>query len=267
MAAVPTPLGNTANRSLLQELEIYYLSNPDPQLSFALLTDFTDAPAQSMPQDAQLLSLAITGIEGLNQKYASVAPFYLFHRQRDWNPSEGVWMGWERKRGKLAVFNQMLLNAELSEPRKSTEYIAEIGDLSILPEIKYVITLDADTSLPHGSASRLVATMAHPLNQAEFTTDGYIVVAGYTVLQPRVEIKPTSANCIGFHRYLRGMPDLICTHWPFRMYIKTCLERAVTSARAFMMWQLSSAAWSVRCAKTRCSAMISLREFTVAPRW
>ena len=169
MVVVPTLLANANElESLLQGLEIYYLSNPDPQLSFALLTDFIDAPSQTMPQDEQLLSLAKTGVEQLNQKYAQVAPFYLFHRQRDWNPSEGVWMGWERKRGKLAEFNQLLLNAEPSSQEKSTGYTAQVGDLSILPDIKYVITLDADTSLPHGSASRLVATMAHPLNQAEF---------------------------------------------------------------------------------------------------
>ncbi len=205
MVVIPTLLSD-ANEldSLLLEIEIYFLSNPDPHLSFALLTDFTDAPAQTMPQDEQLLSQAKTGVERLNQKYAQTAPFYLFHRQRDWNPSEGVWMGWERKRGKLAEFNQMLLNAEPSSPIKSTGYIAQVGDLSILPDIKYVITLDADTSLPHGSASRLVATLAHPLNQAEFAADGCSIVAGYTVLQPRVAIKPTSANRSPFSQIFAG---------------------------------------------------------------
>jgi cyclic beta-1,2-glucan synthetase len=199
MVVVPTLLSNADELdSLLQELEIYYLSNPDPQLNFALLTDFTDAPAQTMPQDEQLLSLAKNGVERLNQKYAQAAPFYLFHRQRDWNPSEGVWMGWERKRGKLAEFNQLLLGTG------ETTYITQVGELSILPDIKYVITLDADTSLPHGSASRLVATLAHPLNQAEFAADGRSVVAGYTVLQPRVAIKPTSANRSPFSQIFAG---------------------------------------------------------------
>jgi cyclic beta-1,2-glucan synthetase len=205
MVVVPTLLANADELdSLLQGLEIYYLSNPDPQLSFALLTDFTDAPAQIMPQDAQLLSLAKTGVERLNQKYAQAAPFYLFHRPRDWNPSEGVWMGWERKRGKLAEFNQLLLNTEPTSPVKSTGYITQVGDLSILPDIKYVITLDADTSLPHGSASRLIATLAHPLNQAVFAADGRTVMAGYTVLQPRVAIKPTSANRSLFSQIFAG---------------------------------------------------------------
>ncbi len=184
--------------SLLQELEIHFLSNPDPQLTFALLTDFGDAPTKDMPDDEKLLSLAKAGIESLNHKYAKTAPFYLFHRQRNWNPSEGVWMGWERKRGKLVEFNRLLLNAG------PTSYTTQIGDLSILHETKYVITLDADTSLPRDSASRLVATLAHPLNRAEFAADGRSVSAGYTVLQPRVEIKPTSANHSLFSQIYAG---------------------------------------------------------------
>jgi cyclic beta-1,2-glucan synthetase len=205
MVVVPTLLENARELdSLLLELEIYYLSNPDSHLSFALLTDFTDAPAQTMPQDEQLLSLAKTGVERLNQKYAQAAPFYLFHRHRDWNPSEGVWMGWERKRGKLAEFNQLLLNTRPASPVESTGYIVQVGEVSILPDIKYVITLDADTSLPHGSASRLVATLAHPLNQAVFAADGRSVVGGYTVLQPRVSIKPTSANRSLFSQIFAG---------------------------------------------------------------
>ncbi len=195
MVVVPSLLESGEEfKHLLQELELYYLSNPDPQLTFALLTDFRDAPAQTMPEDEQLLALAREGIDNLNKKYQQVTPFYLFHRQRQWNSSEGVWMGWERKRGKLADFNRLLLN--LGE----TVYSTQVGDVSILNEIKYVITLDADTSLPQDSASRLIATLAHPLNHAEFAPDGRSVVAGYTVLQPRVSIKPASANRSLFSR-------------------------------------------------------------------
>ena len=156
-----------------------------------------------MPHDEEILSRAKTGIENLNHKYARDkyghrSPFYVFHRKRKWNPSEAVWMGWERKRGKLAEFNRLLLNGG------ETSYILQVGELSILPEIKYVITLDADTSLPQGSANRLVATLAHPLNRAEFAADGRSVTAGYTILQPRVEIKPTSANRSIFSQIFAG---------------------------------------------------------------
>jgi cyclic beta-1,2-glucan synthetase len=199
MVVVPTLLESAGELNhLLQELELYYLSNPDPLLTYALLTDFGDSPAEHMPEDEQLIKLARSGIENLNKKYHQTAPFYLFHRKRQWNPSEGVWMGWERKRGKLADFNRLLLNLG------GTAYTSQVGDTAILPKIKYVITLDSDTSLPQGSANRLIATLAHPLNQAEFAADGRSVVAGYTVLQPRVEIKPTSANRSLFSQIFSG---------------------------------------------------------------
>ncbi len=224
MVVVPTLLESSGELNhLLQELELYHLSNPDPQLTFALLTDFGDAPAQTMAEDEPLLALARAGIENLNKKYGQTCPFYLFHRAREWNASEGVWMGWERKRGKLAEFNRLLLN------QGPTSYTTQVGDASIFqgspgkgqgssslnegvpvpengtePVIKYVITLDADTSLPQGSANRLVATLAHPLNHAEFTPDGRSVAAGYTVLQPRVSIKPTSANRSLFSQIYAG---------------------------------------------------------------
>ena len=199
MIVIPTLLASVSElNSLLQELELHYLRNPDPQLTFALLTDFADAPAQQMPEDEPLLSQAVAGIENLNHKYEGASPFYLFHRERVWNPSEGVWMGWERKRGKLVEFNRLVLNTA------PTSYTKHAGDLTLLHAIKYVITLDADTSLPSGGASRLIATLAHPLNHSEFAADGCSVVAGYTILQPRVEIKPASANRSLFSRIFAG---------------------------------------------------------------
>ncbi len=204
MVVIPTLLASASELdSLLQELELHFLCNPDPQLTFALLTDFADAPSQHMLSDEEILSRAKLGIENLNHKYAQYkhgqrSPFYVFHRERKWNPSEGVWMGWERKRGKLAEFNRMLLDGS------ETSYILQVGELSILSEIKYVITLDADTSLPQGSANRLIATLAHPLNRAEFAADGRSVTAGYTILQPRVEIKPASANRSIFSQIFAG---------------------------------------------------------------
>jgi len=189
MVVIPTLIESADEiNHLLQELEIHYLSNPDPHLTFTLLTDFGDAPEQSMPGDEDLIALAKTGIENLNQKYNQPAPFYLFHRDRKWNPSEGVWMGWERKRGKLTELNHLLLDSN------EKPFSTLVGDLKIFPSIKYVITLDADTTLPQGSAKRLIATLAHPLNRAEFAADGRSIVAGYSVLQPRVAVKPTSAN-------------------------------------------------------------------------
>ena len=185
---------------LVRQLELHFLGNADPHLYFALLTDFADAPEQHMPEDEALLEHARHSIEALNEKYGqeSYKPFYLFHRYRQWNPGEDCWMAWERKRGKLVEFHQLLSGSE------ETSYNMQVGDLEVLPEIKYVITLDADTVLPLDSARRLIATLAHPLNQAEFDPESGAVVAGYTVLQPRVEIKPTSAGQSLFAQVFSG---------------------------------------------------------------
>ena len=199
MVVIPTLLENEVEFGLLLEaLELHYLSNPDPQLSFALLMDFPDAKEQQTSADEQLLARAIAGIERLNRKYENTSLFYLFNRKRQWNPSEGAWMGWERKRGKLREFNHLIMGSE------TTSYTTQVGDLSILPEVKYVITLDVDTSLPQGSARRLVATLAHPLNRAIFSDDERSITAGYSILQPRIEIKPTSANRSIFAKVYSG---------------------------------------------------------------
>lgn len=200
MVVIPTLLTSADEvQSLLNQLELHYLGNTDPNLYFALLADFGDAPQKHMPEDEALLEQAIAGIQDLNKKYAQQGsgPFYLFCREREWNPSEGYWMGWERKRGKLAEFNRLIAGQE-------TSFSVQIGHLDILPTICYVITLDADTIMPRGSAQRLVATLAHPLNRAEFDPETGAVIAGYTVLQPRIEVAPTSAGRSLFARIFSG---------------------------------------------------------------
>ncbi len=199
--AIPALIGSEQDiAALLQQLEKHYLINEDWYLHFALLTDFGDAPRQEMPEDEGLLRAARTGIEGLNGRYGAggSGPFYLLHRRREWNPAEGCWMGWERKRGKLVEFNRLLLG------QGETSFVEKVGDLSALGEVRYVITLDADTELMRVGARRLVGTIAHPLNQARFDPESGEVVAGYTVLQPRVEIKPGSANRSRFSRIYSG---------------------------------------------------------------
>ena len=56
-------------RDDLERLEIRFLANQDPQLHFALLADFPDAPQPVMPDDASLLDAANRGIEALNERY------------------------------------------------------------------------------------------------------------------------------------------------------------------------------------------------------
>lgn len=176
--------------ALLERLEIHYLANPDPQLRFALLTDFADADDEHRPEDEGYVRDALERVKALNERYAKDgdAKFFLFHRRRQWNPSQNCWMGWERKRGKLSEFNRLLLGD------RETSYTWLSGDPADLPPIRFVITLDADTQLPRDSARRLVGTLAHPLNRPRFDPSQGRVVEGHGVLQPRVSFHLTAAT-------------------------------------------------------------------------
>ncbi|MWV17362.1 cyclic beta 1-2 glucan synthetase [Pseudomonas sp. L-22-4S-12] len=191
LVVVPTLIGNARDlEELVEGLEVRFLANRDANLHFALLTDFMDAPSEVLEQDAALL-LARQLIEALNHKYPAggAARFYLLHRPRRWNPSEGVWMGHERKRGKLAALNALLRG----QGRKQFALI--VGDIAALPRVNYVISLDTDTQLPRDVARQLVGALAHPLNQAVFDPAGRCIVAGYAILQPRIGISlPSTAR-------------------------------------------------------------------------
>ena len=201
MVVVPTLLTDAAGVDrLLERLEIHHLANRDAHLHFALLSDFRDALTATVPEDDVLLARARQGIMLLNLKYPTGehTVFYLFHRPRRWNPGEGRWMGYERKRGKLMEFNALLRNG----PR--TGFSAIEGTLADLPGIKYVITLDTDTQLPREAARQLVATMAHPLNHPKFDATRGIVSEGYSILQPRVGVSLAGSRRSWFVRLFAG---------------------------------------------------------------
>jgi cellobiose phosphorylase len=175
---------------LMDGLEIRFLANKGDNLHFGLLTDLVDADVEIQEEDRELTDLASARIEALNQKYKQTENdiFFLFHRSRIWNAGERKWMGYERKRGKIAALNALLRR------RGKHEFSLIKGDYHILHEVKYVITLDSDTLLPRESAWKLVATMAHPLNQPEYDPRKKRVTAGYGVLQPRVESSIAAAT-------------------------------------------------------------------------
>jgi cellobiose phosphorylase len=200
MVVVPTMLSNAeAVAALLEGLEVRYLANRDENLHFALLTDFLDAPREVMPQDEELVRLARAGVEILNHKYAHKRSdvFYLFHRPRRWNAQEEIWMGHERKRGKLKEFNAVLRGAE-------SRFAEVVGDTSLLLEVRYVITLDTDTQLPRDSAQQMVGAMAHPLNRPVLDHGRRRVVVGYGILQPRVGVSLPNAQRSWFVRLFAG---------------------------------------------------------------
>ncbi len=181
----------------LDGLEVIALANNDPRLHFALLTDFADAPAATMPEDEALLGAATERFRQLAERHGP-GRFLLLHRRRVWNERQGRWMGWERKRGKLEEFNALLDGAE------DTTYAAMVGDRCVLEQVRYVITLDADTQLPRDLGLALIGAIAHPLNQARLDPATGLVVEGYGILQPRVGIDLPSATASRFARVFAG---------------------------------------------------------------
>ena len=183
LVVVPTLLTDVESvQAIVDQLEVRYLGNSDENLLFALVTDFADAATESLPADARLLKRARSGIRRLNHRHCRNRPpvFYLLHRPRTWNPREGVWMGEERKRGKLAAVNRLLRTG-------STDAFAlTVGDLDELSDVRYVITLDTDTWLPPDVGRDLVGCMAHPLNRPRIDPRTGLVVEGHAILQPRV---------------------------------------------------------------------------------
>ncbi len=199
LVAVPALIASeTQARQAVSDLEIRYLANRDPHLHFALLTDVPDS-LQFQDQKDALSDICADLIRALNRKYAAdnKGSFLLLHRHRAYNSAEGVWMGWERKRGKLLDLNQLVLGRYDAFPVKE-------GDLSVLRNVRYVITLDLDTQLPRESAHRLVGAMAHPLSRAVIDRETNTVVEGYGILQPRVEISVHSAARSRFAALLSG---------------------------------------------------------------
>ncbi len=201
MVVVPTLVSKLSDiDDLLQALEIRYLGNRDVNLFFALLTDFRDASACTMPEDAALIAYAKNAVQTLNETYQEDRPciFYLFHRPRVWNPHEQIWMGYERKRGKLEQFNTLLRG------NGQAAFSDIVGDRSILGSVKYVITLDTDTQLPRDTARKLIGNLGHPLNRPIYDANKGRIVDGYAILQPRASISLTSASQTRFAKLFAG---------------------------------------------------------------
>jgi cyclic beta-1,2-glucan synthetase len=213
MVAVPTLLLTEKQvRQLVMDLEIRYLANRSNNLYFALVSDWPDSDKEQDERD-RVVEVCAGMIESLNKRYGrqGKTPFYLFHRHRVYNPSEGRWMGWERKRGKLLDLNVLMRGGFDSFPVK-------VGDLSVLPRIRYVLTLDSDTQLPRDAAHKLVGAIAHPLHRAVIDPLKKMVIAGYGILQPRIGISIESASSsrlasiysgqTGFDIYTRAISDV-----------------------------------------------------------
>lgn len=213
LVVVPMMLVNAETiQSEVEKLEIRYLANKEANLFFSLFSDYLDSPTLSREDDKGLLEIVSASLMELNQRHGGER-FFLFHRERTWSESEQKFIGWERKRGKLEELN-CLIDGTRPENAPNLVYV---GEPKQLPGIRFIITLDSDTQLPHASARRLVETLAHPLNQPRVDAAGKII-AGYTIIQPRVSptLPSTSASifsrlfsdAVGIDPYTQAVSDV-----------------------------------------------------------
>jgi cellobiose phosphorylase len=216
LVVVPTMLTSAASvEDLVEALEVRFLANRDECLHFGLLTDLLDAHQESLPEDGPLVLLAQTRIDELNEKYGGAEGrtrddiFFLFHRVRQWNPQEQLWMGYERKRGKLADLNALLRSGARGVSDGANDgFSLVVGNISILSGVKYVITLDTDTQLPRDAARQFVGAMAHPLNRPRYDAAKRRVTEGYGILQPCVAVSLPGTNRSHYARLYGGEPGI-----------------------------------------------------------
>ena len=249
--------------SLANQLELHYLRNPEPGLLFALLTDFSDADHETLPDDEKLVQYALNTIENLNKKYAcpalgqdvrnvleeervksifqkEAARFYFLHRKRLWNPSENSWMGWERKRGKLHELNLLLrggknLSFTTLEPYQGARWMHSNACASSSPSTQ---------TLSFRLERRIVwlaRSHTHSIGRFSMIKLGELCLA---IPSYNLEWKSTRKVPIilGSRAFLQGMPGWICIHLLSLTPIRICSERAFMSAKAFMTLTPLSAA-------------------------
>nr|WP_256734806.1 glucoamylase family protein [Variovorax sp. dw_954] len=204
LVVIPAMLSSVeGNARLVRQLELHWLANREDEAQFALLGDWADADRESLPEDAVLLHDARRRIDALNARYPrkpeKLARFLLLHRPRTWSQTEQRWMGWERKRGKLEMVLRLLATGDASG------FLPDGSGSLLAARIPYVVTLDADTTLPPGTLRELVAVAAHPLNAPQIDADTRRVVAGYGILQPRIVTPfPTRSRRTLFHWLFAG---------------------------------------------------------------
>jgi len=191
-------------KELLDNLESHYLSNREDNLYFALIGAFKDSDEASMKDDSKIIEAALCGIKELNRKYSGKGKekFYFFHRESQFNKRNNNWIGWERKRGALMEFNDLILGSI------DTSFSYFSCNVPPFSNVKYIITLDSDTILPMGMAKKMIGTMAHPLNRPVIDKQRGIVIEGYGLMQPRIDADSESSNKSLFSRIFTGQEGI-----------------------------------------------------------
>jgi cyclic beta-1,2-glucan synthetase len=191
-------------KELLDNLESHYLSNREENLFFALIGAFRDSDDSYMKDDGKIIKAALSGVKELNSKYSVEGrdKFYFFHRESQFNEKNNNWIGWERKRGALMEFGDLVLGSV------DTSFTYTSCIAPPFSNVKYIITLDSDTMLPMGMAKKMIGTMAHPLNRPVIDKKRGVVVEGYGLMQPRIDVDSESSNKSFFSRIITGQEGI-----------------------------------------------------------
>ena len=175
MVVIPTILKSAKQvEEMMKKLEVYYLGNKSDNIYFTLLGDCSCSDKKEEEFDIEVIKKGLEITEKLNKKYPDEKfnKFNFIYRERTWNQGEKSFLGWERKRGLLTQFNEYLLG--------NTKDIFKANTIKQdIPDIKYIITLDADTELVLESGLKLIGAMAHILNEPIINEEKNIVVEGY----------------------------------------------------------------------------------------
>ena len=207
---IPTIINSKEKvKSLIHKLEVFYLANKSENIYFALLGDCTSSSKEKIEEDEELIKTGLEEIKKLNEKYTGegLPKFQFIYRNRVWNSSEKAFLGWERKRGLLNQFNEYILGNIKNPFRENTIEDWRNGKNDI-PNIKYIITLDADTNLVLESGIQLIGAMAHILNKPQIDKGKKVVIDGYGIMQPRIGVDLIAGNKSMYTKIFAGLPGI-----------------------------------------------------------
>jgi cyclic beta-1,2-glucan synthetase len=182
-------------KELSKHLSQLYRTNKSGAVTICVLADLKGAKTPTTSTDESDIEASKRVIDKLNQKYGG--GFILAVRPRIFSPTQNEYTGRERKRGAITA----LVCAIKGE---SDEFLCLYGDTENLNKTKYIMALDADTSMPLDTLSELVSAALHPLNKPVIDEGRRIVTEGYGIFAPRVVTDIASAAKTSFARLMTG---------------------------------------------------------------
>ena len=233
LVAMPTVISSKGKiEEMVKKMEVLYLANKAENITFLILGDCKGAKTETIEQDKEFIELGTNLVAKLNEKYPikssiGATKFNFLYRKRIYNKGEGMYMGWERKRGALAHLNKLLLGKMTKEEKEKYVYLTNDN----LPKVKYCLTIDEDTVIPMNSIKELVGIMAHPLNRPILDKNKKIVRKGYGLIQPSVGLDIEAANKSAFSKVFGGFGGIdIYTNAISNVY-QDCFKEAIFTGK------------------------------------